>query len=155
VYLSDVLINSKRPNSKSFRYYPCDVFTTSRMRFGIQPPHPAMFFKREMHERIGLYSTQYKIAGDFDFIVRLFQTEDLSYITCNEVYIKMNAGGLSDKLSNKILLQRELLDICRNRNLKTNHLLLLLRFLIKLPDVIPKVSRFRRYLKQKEWKKSA
>ena len=148
VYLSDVLIY--KFNSKSFRYYPCDVFTTNRMRYGIQPPHPAMFFKREMHERIGLYSTQYKIAGDFDFIVRMFQNEDLTYISRNEVYIKMNAGGLSDKLSNKILLQKEIFDVCRKRNIKTNHALLLLRYLIKLPDIIPRLAYFRRHIRKKK-----
>ena len=108
------------------------------------------FFKREMHERIGLYSTKYKIAGDFDFIVRLFQNKDLTYTSCDKVFIKMQAGGLSDKFSNKILLQKELLEICRVRNIKTNHFLLLLRYLIKLPEVIPKLARINRFFKQRK-----
>ena len=149
VYLSDVIIGPFSTNSNSFRYYPSDVFTTSRMRLGIMPPHPAMFFKREMHEKIGLYSTKYKIAGDFDFIVRMFQTEGLTHTSCNKVFINMQAGGLSDKFSNKILLHKEILDICRNRNLQTNHFLLLLRYLIKLPEVIPILARSKRYLKPK------
>ena len=66
-----------------------------------------------------------------------------------KVFINMQAGGLSDKFSNKILLHKEILDICRNRNLQTNHFLLLLRYLIKLPEVIPILARSKRYLKPK------
>ena len=108
VYLSDVLICSESSFFDSCRYYPCDVFTASRMRFGIMPPHPAMFFKRELHERIGLYSTKYDIAGDFDLIVRMFLVEGLTYTSCNRVFIKMESGGLSDKIASKIKLQKEL-----------------------------------------------
>jgi glycosyltransferase involved in cell wall biosynthesis len=149
VYLSDVIINSNNKKSTSYRYYPCDVFTTSRLRFGIMPPHPAMFIKRELHEKIGLYKTNYKIAGDFDFIVRVFQMENISYIACDKAFIRMRGGGLSDKLSNKILLQKEIFKICKDRNIKTNHFLLLFRYLIKLPEVIPVVINLKRYLKKK------
>ena len=148
VYLSDVLICSEHSHFKRCRHYPCNVFTTSRIRFGIMPPHPAMFFKREVHERLGLYSNNYQIAGDFDFIVRMFFVEGLTYITSNKVFIRMKSGGLSDKLASKVILQKELLQVCRNWNIKTNHFFLLFRFLIKLPGLIPKVADFLSYFKR-------
>ena len=148
VYLSDVLICSEGSFFNSCRYYPCDVFTASRMRFGIMPPHPAMFFKRELHERIGLYSTKYDIAGDFDLIVRMFLVEGLTYTSCNRVFIKMESGGLSDKIASKIKLQKELLEVCRNWNITTNHFLLLIRYLIKLPGLIPWLASFVKYFKK-------
>ena len=98
-----------------------------------------------------MYKTNYKIAGDFDFIVRVFQMENISYIACDKAFIRMRGGGLSDKLSNKILLQKEIFKICKDRNIKTNHFLLLFRYLIKLPEVIPVVINLKRYLKKKKY----
>jgi glycosyltransferase involved in cell wall biosynthesis len=144
VYLSNVEIYSSI-NPKGFRIYPCSVFHPSRMRYGIMPPHPAIIIHRNMYKKIGLYSTNYIIAGDFDFVVRLFQIKDLNWVCCNKTFITMIDGGLSDKLSSKKLLQVELLKICSNRNLKTNHFLLLFRFLLKFPGLIPKLSALRSF----------
>jgi glycosyltransferase involved in cell wall biosynthesis len=144
VYLSNVKIYSSI-NPGGYRIYPCSVFHPSRMRYGIMPPHPAIIIKREMYGKLGFYSTKYIIAGDFDFVVRLFQIKDISWVCCDKTFITMIDGGLSDRLLSKKLLQMELLQICRSRNLQTNHFLLLFRFLIKFPGLIPKVSALRSF----------
>ena len=83
------------------------------------------------------------IASDFDFIVRLFQKDGLKFMYCNDTFIRMIDGGLSHKLSSKIKLQMELLKICKNRGIKTNHFFLLCRFLIKFPGLLQKLQVLR------------
>jgi len=143
VYMSDTKIGSSCSNENIRRYYSCNVFKVSRLRYGIMPPHPAMFISRDFYNKIGLYNVSYKIAGDFEFIVRTFQTKDVKFIYCDNVFVRMIDGGLSDRIANKIVLQKELLKSCKSHGIKTNHLLLLLRFLIKFPGLIPKIVRLR------------
>ena len=39
---------------------------------GFTPPHPSTFIKKKVYDKIGFYKTDYEIAGDFDFFVRMF-----------------------------------------------------------------------------------
>jgi len=143
VFLSDVLICPRTNITKPVRFYPANIFAISRLRFGIMPPHPAMFFRKEIYNEIGLYDLNYLIASDFDFIVRLFQKDGLKFMYCNDTFIRMIDGGLSHKLSSKIKLQMELLKICKNRGIKTNHFFRLCRFLIKFPGLLQKLQVLR------------
>jgi len=110
------------------------------------PAHPAIIIKREVFDLIGHYSTDYQIASDFEFIIRLFQIKNVRFASMNKVFLRMIDGGVSDKLFNKILLQKELKLICRKHNIYTNHLMLLARFIIKFPGVRQKMHVLKSFL---------
>ena len=40
--------------------------------FGFSPPHPSTIFSKKIYQKFGLYNDKYKIAGDFEFFVRIF-----------------------------------------------------------------------------------
>ena len=40
--------------------------------------------------------------------------------------------------------------ICKDRNIQTNHALLLIRYLLKLPEIIPPLARIKRYFKKRK-----
>jgi glycosyltransferase involved in cell wall biosynthesis len=150
IYMSNVTIGSSCSDVDTYRCYPCSIFKVSRLRYGIMPPHPAMFISRDFCNKVGPYNINYKIAGDFDFIVRAFQVKGVKFTYCNNTFIRMIGGGLSDRLFNKILLQKELLDSCKNNRIKTNHFLLLFRFLIKFPGIIPKFVKLKKIFKKQK-----
>lgn len=61
---------------------------------GMPFPHPSMVVRREIFDRIGGFSMDYKIAMDFDFVVRLIGAG------CRGVYyphatVKMDGSGVS------------------------------------------------------------
>ena len=51
---------------KISRYYSAKFFRPWMLRFGISPPHPSSFIKREIYKKYGFYEDSYQIAGDFD-----------------------------------------------------------------------------------------
>ena len=63
---SDTIIVDKLSN-KILRYYMSSFFYRGLFRVGWMPPHPTCFIKKSLFDEFGLYSTKYKIAGDFDF----------------------------------------------------------------------------------------
>lgn len=54
------------------RYYSSKPFHPFWLRFGFMPAHPSFYARREVFEKHGLYSLDYKIAADYDMMVRLF-----------------------------------------------------------------------------------
>ena len=56
--------------------------------------HPAMFVKKELYDKYGLFDINKKIAMDYDFLVRIAD-EPFSFI--NRPLIKFLPGGVSDK----------------------------------------------------------
>jgi hypothetical protein len=54
------------------RYWRAGEYMPAWLRRGWMPPHPTLYVRREWYERIGSFNTGYRIAADYDFILRLF-----------------------------------------------------------------------------------
>jgi len=65
------------------------------IRFGWMPGHPTMYIKKELHDKYGLYKTDYKCSADYEFMIRILKDgkAKLSYIP--EILIEMDYGGTS------------------------------------------------------------
>lgn len=65
------------------------------IRFGFMPGHQSLYLKREVYEKYGFYKTDYRIAADYEFMIRFLKdkTVRLSYIP--EVLVHMSHGGTS------------------------------------------------------------
>ena len=75
---------------------------------GWMPPHPALFLRRSVIERHGNYDTSFKIAADYDAVLRYFGSGDLRVSYLPEVLVKMRTGGLSNRsLANIVQKSRE------------------------------------------------
>jgi glycosyltransferase involved in cell wall biosynthesis len=112
----------------------CRVLSLSKfmLRLGVMPPHPTWILKRTVYKSMGPspYNTNYKIASDFDFAVRLAMLNKITYSVLNEYTVTMRSGGNSSKDLRSILsLNLEIIKSCNNNNLYTNIFLLM----VKLP----------------------
>ena len=76
-----------------------------RFRRGVMIPHPATFHHRSLFERHGRFDESFRIAGDFEFLLRELLTDDALFIP--ELIVDMAGGGLSDLPKNDYLVQRE------------------------------------------------
>ena len=84
----------------------------------------------------GGYETGFKIAGDFEFIARIFSTRKISSFYFKKILIHMRSGGVSTSfnLKSKILLNREILLACRKNGVKTNLIRILYRYFFKISE---------------------
>ncbi len=64
---------------------------------GWHPPHPTFFVRRSIYEEHGLYDTSFKIAADFEMMLRLIEKDKINLSYINEVMVKMRTGGASNK----------------------------------------------------------
>jgi glycosyltransferase len=105
-----------QPN-KVFRYWKTGAFSSSKLSQGWMPPHPTLYIRRELYERIGGFDTRYRISADYDSILKIFSDPSLVSVYIPEVLVKMRTGGASNRsLSNIIQKSREDLRALRSSN---------------------------------------
>ncbi len=123
--------------SQPVRRYNSARFSPKRIAWGWMPAHPAMFLRREVFERSGPFRTDYRIAGDFEFIARAFWPGKLRYRHLPEVLVRMRTGGVSTGgWRNTILLNREVLRACRENGIPTNMFKILSKYPAKLVEFL-------------------
>lgn len=64
---------------------------------GWMPPHPALFLRRSVIERWGGYDTSFRIAADYDAVLRYFGSGALKVAYLPQVLVKMRIGGVSNR----------------------------------------------------------
>ena len=53
------------------RYYSSKIFRPSLMRLGFMPAHPSFYVRKEVYDKVGMFDTSFKIAADFDMLLRM------------------------------------------------------------------------------------
>ena len=72
---------------------------------GWMPPHPGIFFKKDILSKIGYFDENFKISSDYDFIIRLFKEKNVKIFFLDKYTIKMRVGGVSNKNIINILIK--------------------------------------------------
>ena len=82
------------------------MFSENKDLFGFSdiPPHTGFIYKRNLHKIFGLYSLDFPIASDFDFMLKFFSNkkDKKNYKIINDYSIDMSFGGDSTKLKNLV-----------------------------------------------------
>jgi glycosyltransferase involved in cell wall biosynthesis len=123
----------KHGNSeKIHRHYRSDRFSPQMLSKGWMPAHTTLFLRRRVFEKYGLYKINYKIAGDMDFVARIFKSGNLQSKYIPKIMVRMRTGGVSTGgVKNTILLNREVLRALRENGIKTNIIKLLSKYPLK------------------------
>lgn len=94
---------SAADGERVIRRWRAGDYRPERLLRGWMPPHPTLFLKREVFERHGAYDASYRIAADYDAILRWFSRENLRPVYIPEVLVKMRLGGESNRSMTRIL----------------------------------------------------
>ena len=75
-----------------------------RMYFGWHPAHPTFYVKKEIYDRFGSFNTNYKIAADYELMVRFIQKNQISCCYLPQTVVQMRSGGISNASMKNIFL---------------------------------------------------
>ncbi len=140
---SDLIIVD-RAGENILRYYMAHYYKQWLFRIGWLPPHPTCFINKSLFNEFGLYSTKYEVAGDFDFLVRIFYGRKINWTYLNRVTVKMRYGGASNSgWRSKKRNAQEISQVLRDNNVFSLPVFQLLRYLIRLIEMLvrPKSCR--------------
>ena len=118
---------------KCVRYYSSRMFRPFWLRFDFMPAHPSFYCKREVFEKAGLYSLDYKIGADYEMMVRLFKRHKIKSLYVNKDFVTMRTGGASNNnVRSRLTLIEEDVKACRVNGIYTNRFFIMLKFLYKI-----------------------
>ena len=67
-------------------------------------PHPTCFVTRNVYKEFGLFLNGFKVASDYEFMLRLYVSNKVEFIQIKEIIANFSTGGMS---SNSEMLKRE------------------------------------------------
>jgi len=123
----------KRLNTeKVVRKWISKSFTKGSFIYGWHPPHPVLFVKKQVYTHCGYFNLDFKIAADFEFMLRLFEKCNLNSFYLNKPLVKMRLGGTTNKtIRNFIKQYRECYKAFEINNIKVSIFYFLFRYLPK------------------------
>ena len=88
-------VNAKDP-SHIIRHWRSGEFSRAKLNCGWMPPHPTFFMKRDLYEKFGAFDTGFRIASDYDSLLRYLSNSSIKVVYIPEVLVKMRVGGASN-----------------------------------------------------------
>lgn len=135
----DLLYVDKEDTNKIIRYWKSKAYKPDLLRKGWMPAHPTLFLKKDVYKKHGCFNLNYKIAADYDFMLRVLQDETLSYAYLPKIIMKMRVGGASNRsLKNIIQKSTEDYKAIRKNKIGFAPLVLILKNISKLPQFFKK-----------------
>src|SRR5690606_28589230 len=102
------------------RFYSARRFAPWKLRFGWMPPHPATFVRASVYKEVGGFDVRYRIASDYEFMVRMLYVGAKRYRWINQILVRMRMGGVSTKgPRTSWKLNREIVKACLENGLYT------------------------------------
>ncbi len=126
----------KRGNTgKVFRYWKSSSYTEELLQKGWMPPHPTFFVKKSIYDKYGGFNTDFRIAADYELILRLLGKHKISTYYISDVLVKMRMGGVSNRsLHNIIIKSSEDYKAWKTNNLNGDLFIICRKILSKIPQ---------------------
>lgn len=119
--------------ARVLRKYRISSYSPFMLRIGVMPPHPTFYCKKSCYEKAGPYRTDYRIAADFEMLVRLLLKHHITWEFIDETTVKMRAGGVSSSgIKSSWVVNSEVIRACNENGLYTNIFFLVLKLPVRL-----------------------
>lgn len=123
--------------SKIVRKYSSKGWTPRKFAYGFMPAHPTFFVKRSLYNEVGLFKTNYPIGSDYELLIRFLYKHKIKYQYINKVMVNMRKGGASTSgLKSNFILNRDILNACRENGIRTNYLKIYSKYFFKVFELI-------------------
>jgi len=127
-------VHKNDPN-KVIRHWKSSEYRHGKFKSGWMPPHPTFFVRRWVYEKYGYFNTDFRIAADYELMLRFLEKHRISTYYIPEVLIKMRLGGASNKsLRNMWVKSSEDYKAWRVNNLSGGVYTIFLKNISKIPQ---------------------
>lgn len=137
----DLVYVARGDTARVVRYWRSRPYSARALRWGWMPPHPTFYLRRSWYERVGGFDTSYRIAADYEHMLRVLRALDGQVAYLPEVLVRMRLGGASNR-SLRNLWRKSLED---RRALRANRLggwpAVAAKNVSKLPQFVQRMAR--------------
>lgn len=79
------------------RHWVSKPFKPKSFFKGWHPPHPTLYLKREVYDKYGVFDIDFRLAADFELMMRFFEKYKIKTKYLNITTIRMRLGGATSK----------------------------------------------------------
>ncbi|MBW8829372.1 MAG: glycosyltransferase [Burkholderiales bacterium] len=99
----DLVYVRKGDIGRIVRQWHAGACSRAALRSGWMPPHPTFYVRRSIYDRLGGFDTRYRIAADYDSILRLLFVGGIKAAYVPETLVRMRVGGVSNRSLENII----------------------------------------------------
>ncbi|WP_300502423.1 glycosyltransferase family 2 protein [uncultured Duncaniella sp.] len=119
------------------RRYSSAPFRRWKMRLGFMPAHPSFYCRRTVYTRFGLFDTSFKVAADFEQLLRLIYVNRIFTRYIPKDFVTMRTGGASSSgLESHKKIIRDHLRAYRKNGVSSNIFLESLRYAYRIGEMV-------------------
>ena len=96
---------SQSDPTRVVRHWRAGPFDPARLRRGWMLPHPTLYLRRSVYERLGGFDTRYRTAADYDLMWRVLSRPEGRVVYLPQVLVRMRLGGKSNRNLKEIVLK--------------------------------------------------
>lgn len=93
--------------NKVVRVNKSPEYRTSLFSLGWFPSHQSFYAKRDLYKKYGYYNSNYRIAADYELLLRFFLVYNIRVQLLDDYLIKFKMGGTSTKSIGNIIEQNK------------------------------------------------
>ena len=136
LYGNLVYVKSDETN-KVIRNWISKKYYSQFFENGNVPPHPSLFLRRKVYNQAGLFDLDFRIAADYEFMLRIYKKNNFNSKYLNRLIVRMRLGGASNNSISSIFHQnKEVLKAWKKNKLKPTFYLMLFRIFKRLMQFI-------------------
>lgn len=136
VYADLFYVNQKDVNKISRRWV---TGVQRKFKYGWHPAHPTFYIKKTIYDKFGLFDLSFRLAADFEIMLRFLDKYKISTYYLKEPLVKMRLGGETNKSLKNIYYQNiECLRAFKKNEIKV------VKFLYPFLRIVPKLFQFKK-----------
>ena len=122
-------------SGRTVRKYSSKSWTPENLKIGFMPPHPSIFFKRDLFDKYGNYRLDFISGADYELIIRFFLKNKITWKYSGITTTAMLTGGISSSgYKSYKLISREIKKALELNNIKFSYFKVLSRVIWKLNE---------------------
>ena len=115
------------------RNWNSKIFRKGNFKKAWMPAHPTFYCRKNIYEKYGVYNPKYKIAGDFELMLRMLEKKRVKSKFIDRILVKMLSGGISNKgINSKMQILKEEFQAFKDNNIKINKLIYIINKIAKI-----------------------
>jgi glycosyltransferase involved in cell wall biosynthesis len=137
----DLVYVAQNDTGKVVRYWRSREYCPGLFARGWVPAHPTFYARRGLYQKYGGFDLNFRLAADFDILLRFFEACGIISRYIPEVLVKMRLGGATNVSFRNVFLQNmEIANAFRKYGLRVGLKPFALRMLSRLSQFVRKPS---------------
>ena len=124
-------------NGVVVRKWKSKVFKVGAFKKAWMPAHPTFYCRKKIYDKLGWYKSSYKIAGDFELMLRFLEKHGINSKFIDKNLVIMLTGGISNRsINSKVRILKEEFKAFKENKIKFNRAHYLINKIFKIKEFL-------------------